>query len=180
MISVIWIFFLGFSLGQNEAPETAVPFLATMLPKQELVYNKELPVTENELTYSTILQKPNTPIVVPNDANVIEKDKTPTALQTPLESTQNIVQNVKTQGEQLYKFSLQLLAVKQKKSAEEYRDKLRQQGIATELVEASMNDISWYRVYTTFTGTVIQLNGFKDKLASFGIVDTILRERIPQ
>ncbi|MDE7468925.1 MAG: SPOR domain-containing protein [Desulfovibrionaceae bacterium] len=180
-ISVVWIFFLGFSFGQNEAPQSTLPFLTSILPEQENSSSGVIPVTENELTYSTILQKSNTPIVVPNDMNVVEKDKklnvqapTPEVVHT------NIIQHAELSREQKYKFSLQLLAVKQRKSAEEYRDKLQQENIPTEIVEASKNDVSWYRVYTTFTGTVSQFNSFKDRLTSLGIVDTILRERTPQ
>lgn len=179
-ISVVFIFFVGFYLGQNETPQTALPFLASMLPEQELVQNGVIPVTENELTYSTILQKSNTPIVVPNDANVVEKDKKSITQASSQESLPNIIQSANLSQEQKYKFSLQLIAVKQRKSAEEYRDRLKQENISTEIVETSKNDISWYRIYTTFTGTVAQFNTFKDRLASLGIVDTILRERIPQ
>ena len=179
-ISVVWVFFLGFSLGQNEAPQTAMSFLASVLPEQEDIQQRVRPVTENELTYSTILQQPYTPIVVPNDANVVEKDKKSIRQSSSEESLHNIIQRANPSQEQKYKFSLQLLAVKQRKSAEEYRDRLQQNNINTEIVEVSKNNISWYRVYTTFTGSVAQFNSFKDTLASLGIVDTILRERIPQ
>ena len=179
-ISFVWVFFLGFSLGQNEAPQTAMSFLASVLPEQEDIQQRVRPVTENELTYSTILQQPYTPIVVPNDANVVEKDKKSIRQSSSEESLHNIIQRANPSQEQKYKFSLQLLAVKQRKSAEEYRDRLQQNNINTEIVEVSKNNISWYRVYTTFTGSVAQFNSFKDTLASLGIVDTILRERIPQ
>lgn len=165
--SVVWVFFFGFMLGQSKISHKDIPFLRTILPERTAV-----PISENELTYSTLLKQTNDPIVVPNDADVVEKHTTTLtqkAIQEPATST------ITETG--LYRFSLQLVAVQQKSSAETYVKKLQKADIPSAIIETSKNNIVWYRVYTTFEGTVEAFNAFKDKLATLGILDTILREK---
>ena len=164
--SVVWVFFFGFMLGQSKISHKDIPFLQTILPEHTTV-----PITENELTYSTLLKQTNDPIVVPNDADIIEKNNTTIA--------QKAVQEPPTSTTEtgLYRFSLQLVAVQQKSSAETYVKKLQKADIPSTIIETSKNNIVWYRVYTTFEGTVEAFNAFKDKLTTLGILDTILREK---
>ncbi|MGL4722384.1 MAG: SPOR domain-containing protein [Desulfovibrionaceae bacterium] len=180
IVLILWVFFLGFIIGQGNVPQKQLPFIKSFLKEPSLIsQNTIIPVTEKELTYSNILQDTAQPLVIPEDSGVVQKKQNPTIPKISQKSTiDNVIDSViPSSTSQTYSFSLQLLALKDKAAADMTMKKLHDNGISTELVQVERNSISWFRLYTTFTGTVKEYESFKDSLANLGIVDTLLRER---
>ena len=193
LLLLVWAFIFGVMIGRGHNPEETVPKLAKVMPspekKTELAARPDV-IKPQDLGYRETLKSKEParePKTAPQQAPPKEespsktappvKPETPKAEETPKPVQQNTPPSAN--DETVYDFLYQVAASNNKQASETLRKKLDASGLTTRIVQSESNGTTWNRILVVFRGTPDDTRMLRDKLATLGITQAILREKTP-
>jgi len=201
-LALCLFFVLGVLVGRGHRPETAVPVVAGMMPKEPLARPAPAPevLRAEELDYSEQLSRkhegpaPSRPIDSPErkpqgakadkkaeqrpDAKTEQKPAKPmdkaTAKPAPKQAEQK-----PDPDPQRYDYAYQAATFPDANSAKVYLKRVKNLGLKGDIESGSTDGRTWHRVVVFFQGTPTDTRSLKEKLASIGAQKLVMRSKTP-
>jgi len=201
-LALCLFFVLGVLVGRGHRPETAVPVVAGMMPREPL--SRPAPPPEvlraEELDYSEQLGRkhegpaPSRPIDSlerkPQVAKAEQKaEKSPEtktgqkpakpADKAPAKPTQKQAEQKPDPDTQRYDYAYQAATFPDADSAKAYLKRVKSLGLKGDIESGDTGGKAWHRVVVFVQGTPTDTRGLKEKLASIGAQKLVMRSKAP-
>lgn len=199
-LALCLFFVLGVLVGRGHRPETAVPVVAGIMPRESLTPQSPAPevLKAEELGYSEQLGKKHdgpTPSRSIDSAEQKPKEKKadkkeeqkPAAAKTPDKPASKAPEKPVQKKDdkkpdpdtQRYDYAYQAATFPDGDSAKAYLKRVKGLGLKGDIESGNTEGKSWHRVVVFFQGTPTDTRGLKEKLASIGAQKLVMRSKTP-
>lgn len=205
-LALCLFFVLGVLVGRGHRPETAVPVVAGIMPREPLASPAPAPevLRAEELDYSEQLGKrhegptPSRPIdSVEQKAREKKTDKEEAKPAKPSDKAADKAAakladkkaELKPAGKkaeqkpdpdpQRYDYAYQAATFPDTDSAKTYLKRVKGLGLKGDIESVTADGKTWHRVMVFFQGTPTDTRGLKEKLASIGAQKLVMRSKTP-
>lgn len=204
-LALCLFFVLGVLVGRGHRPETAVPVVAGIMPKESMAKPMPEVLKPEELGYSEQLGKkhegpsPSRPID-PTEHKAPEKkdakkdaklaaeklaDKKTAAkaaekpVEKPGEKKDAKAAEKPDPDTRRYDYAYQAATFPDPESAKGYLKRVKNLGLKGDIESGTTDGKSWHRVVVFFQGTPTDTRALKEKLASIGAQKLVMRSKTP-
>ncbi|MBI5518944.1 MAG: SPOR domain-containing protein [Desulfovibrio sp.] len=203
-LALCLFFVLGVLVGRGHRPETAVPVVAGIMPKESVAKPAPEVLKAEELSYPEQLAKkhegpsPSRPIdkverkapekaekkpEAKAEAKPDKADKKSSEKQADKKSAgkqaEKTAEKKPDPDTQRYDYAYQAASFPDQEAAKAYLKKVKGLGLKGDIESGESNGKAWHRVVVFFQGTPTDTRALKEKLAGIGAQKLVMRSKTP-